>query len=255
MYSKTLPRQTLVYILPRIDVSVSHRTVDNRGENWPLYVRGLTDGCRPIGPIMSYPPASSGRWWTSILCTVTKQYIDIKVVILTLNQSILTHWGRVTHICVSKLTIIGSHNGLSPSRRQVIIWTNAGLLLIWSLGIKFEIHTFSFKKMHLKMSSVKRWPFCLNALICQPHTFRYKSLLFRVMPLPVQYWFIINLWLQLSIGFINLSCLQKYILNGLHRWKETITYQNWPDCDPVLACSYEYPVNLITATLRERHGI
>ena len=30
-------------------------------------------------------------------------------------------WGRVTHICVDKLTIIGSHNGLSPGRRQAII--------------------------------------------------------------------------------------------------------------------------------------
>ena len=34
---------------------------------------------------------------------------------------ILTHWGRVTHICVSKLTIFGSDNGLSPGRRQAII--------------------------------------------------------------------------------------------------------------------------------------
>ena len=33
----------------------------------------------------------------------------------------LTHWGRVTHICVSNLTIIGSDNGLSPDRRQAII--------------------------------------------------------------------------------------------------------------------------------------
>ena len=42
----------------------------------------------------------------------------------------LTHWGRVTHICVSKLTIIGSDNGLSPGRRQAIIWVNAGILII-----------------------------------------------------------------------------------------------------------------------------
>ena len=34
---------------------------------------------------------------------------------------ILTHRGRVTHTCVSKLTIIGSDNGLSPDRRQAII--------------------------------------------------------------------------------------------------------------------------------------
>ena len=47
----------------------------------------------------------------------------------------LTHWGRVTHICVSKLAIIGSDNGLSPGLRQAIIWTNAGILLIWPQGI------------------------------------------------------------------------------------------------------------------------
>ena len=72
----------------------------------------------------------------------------------------LTHWGRVMHICVSKLTIIDSDNGLSPGRRQAIIWTNAGILLIQTLGTNFseilsEIHTFSFKKIHLKMSSGK----------------------------------------------------------------------------------------------------
>ena len=50
----------------------------------------------------------------------------------------LTHWGRVTHICVGKLTIIGSDNGLSPGRRQAIIWTNAGILLISPLGTNFD---------------------------------------------------------------------------------------------------------------------
>ena len=79
----------------------------------------------------------------------------------------LTHWGRVTHICVGKLTIIGSDNGLSPGRRQAIIWTNVGILLIWPLGTNFsEIlianETFSFKKMHLKKSSAKWCPFCLS---------------------------------------------------------------------------------------------
>ena len=73
----------------------------------------------------------------------------------------------MTHICVNKLTIIGSDNGLSPGRRQAIIWTNAGILLIGSLGTKFseiliEIHTFLFKKIHLNMSSAKWRPFCLG---------------------------------------------------------------------------------------------
>ena len=79
----------------------------------------------------------------------------------------LTHWGRVTHICVSNLTIIGSDNGLSPSWRQAIIWTNAGILLIGPLGTNLSeililTETFSFKKMHLKVSSVKWRPFCLG---------------------------------------------------------------------------------------------
>ena len=78
-----------------------------------------------------------------------------------MNKKQLTHWGRVTHICVSKLTIIGSDNGLSPSRRQAIVWTNAGSLSIGTLRtyfseISIKIQQFSLKKMHLKMSSAKR---------------------------------------------------------------------------------------------------
>ena len=76
------------------------------------------------------------------------------------SRTVLTHWGWVTHICVSEIIIIGSDNGLSPGRRQAIIWTNARILLIGPLGnnfneISLEINTFSFKKMHLQMSSAK----------------------------------------------------------------------------------------------------
>ena len=53
-------------------------------------------------------------------------------------QHYLTHWGWVMHICVSKLTIIGSDNGLSPGRRQAIIWINAGILLIGPMGTNFS---------------------------------------------------------------------------------------------------------------------
>ena len=80
---------------------------------------------------------------------------------------LLTHWGRVTHICIAKRTIIGSDNGLSPGRRQAIIWTIAGILLIGPLGINFSemligVQIFSFKKMYSKMSSEKWLPFCLG---------------------------------------------------------------------------------------------
>ena len=82
-------------------------------------------------------------------------------------SNLLTHWGRVTHICVSKLTIIGWDNGLSPGRRQAIIWTHAGTLLIRTPGTNFseilsEMHAFSFKKMHLEMPSGNCPPFCLG---------------------------------------------------------------------------------------------
>ena len=79
----------------------------------------------------------------------------------------LTHWSRVTHICVSKLTIFGSDNGLTPGRRQAIIWTNDGILLIGRLRRNFneiliEIQTFALKKIHLNVSSSKCYPFCLS---------------------------------------------------------------------------------------------
>ena len=82
----------------------------------------------------------------------------------------LAHWGRVTHICIGKLTTIGSDNGLSPGQRQAIIWTNAGILWIRPLWTNFSeilirIQIFSFKKIHLKMSSAKWRPF-VSASIC-----------------------------------------------------------------------------------------
>ena len=100
------------------------------------------------------------------------------------TQLYLTHWGWVTEICcVIKLIIIGSDNGLSPDRCQVIIWTNAGILLIGPFGTNFseiliEILTFQFKKMHFKVLLAKLGPFCLglNLLNTTSHWWnRYSS--------------------------------------------------------------------------------
>ena len=73
----------------------------------------------------------------------------------------------LTHLCVKNITIIVSDNGSSPGRRQAIIRTNARILLMESLGtnvseILIGVQTFSFKKMHLKMSSANWRPFCLG---------------------------------------------------------------------------------------------
>ena len=84
-------------------------------------------------------------------------------------KSSSTDWFLLEDICVNEIIINGSDNGLSPSRRQAIIWTNAGILLIGPLGTNFSeiligIHTFSFKKMHLKwkMRAILSRPQCVN---------------------------------------------------------------------------------------------
>ena len=122
------------------------------------------------GPLMPCGNLDLGQHWISIgsgnglLPEGTKP----------LPETMLTHWGRVTHICISKLIIIGSNNGLSPCRRQDIIGTNAGIVLIGPIvtncsEMLIEIHTFSFKKIHLKMSSGKRWPFFLGLNMLNYH--------------------------------------------------------------------------------------
>ena len=114
-----------------------------------------------------------GLLWIQTLMYLRLQSLQWCMQCHVILDVVLTHWGRVTHICVSKLTIIGSDNGLSPGRRQAIIWTSAGIL-IGSLGANFseiliEIVTFSFKKMRFKVSSAKWRPFCLglNGLMAQ----------------------------------------------------------------------------------------
>ena len=79
-----------------------------------------------------------------------------------------------------KWVIIGSENGLSPLWRKAIIGTNAGILLIGLWGTNFSefligTQTFSFKKLHLNMSSAKWRLFCLGLSMlrtmsnCGPH--------------------------------------------------------------------------------------
>ena len=83
----------------------------------------------------------------------------------------LTHWGRVTHICVIKLTNIRSDNGLLPGRRQAIIWTNVGILSIGPLGTNFsEIliknQTISLKKnVVCEIAAILSPPQCVKLLI------------------------------------------------------------------------------------------
>ena len=104
-----------------------------------------------------------------IACLLTRS----RNTVVYFNASMLTHWGRMMHICVGSLIIIGSYNSFVPTNRQAIIWTNAGVFLIGLLGTNFSeiligIQTSSSKKMHWKMSSGKWRPFCLcfNVFTC-----------------------------------------------------------------------------------------
>ena len=147
-------------------------------------------------------------------------------------HSTLTHWGRVTHICVSKLTIIGSDNVLSPDRRQAIIWTNAGLLLIGPLRTNFseiliEILKFSFKKMRLKLSSAKRRPFCLGLnVLNQNHPGDH---LYVISPMALA-----NRrlrWIGFAISFIFIVKIPKWLV---------ATWKYWMSLRPV----FNFPVGL-----------
>ena len=85
----------------------------------------------------------------------------------------LTHWGRVTHICVVKLTIISSDNGLSPGRHQAIIWTNAGILLIGPFILHWNdnqdsyifIQENAFENIVWKMAAILSRPQCVNVVL------------------------------------------------------------------------------------------
>ena len=111
-----------------------------------------------------------------LICKVYRQQIQGCNKTDQLGLYSLTHWGRVTHICVGKLIIIGSDNGLSPDRRQAIIWTNAELLPIGPLRKYFsenliKMQQFSLKKMHVKMSSAKWRLSCLGLNVLSGETF------------------------------------------------------------------------------------
>ena len=89
-----------------------------------------------------------------------------------MTMQCLTHWGQVMHICISKLTTIGSDNGLSPNRRHAIIWTNAGILFYWTLRNKLQwnllrnscifIRENAFENVIWKIAAILSRPQCVK---------------------------------------------------------------------------------------------
>ena len=67
------------------------------------------------------------------------------------------------HICIGKLTFIGSDNGLAPSRRQAIIWTNAGIVLIqWNFNhnLYIFIEEYALKTVVWEIVAILSQPQC-----------------------------------------------------------------------------------------------
>ena len=88
-------------------------------------------------------------YFISFNCPIdSKRCMEQGSAIVVLCANFQKDLGRVTHICVSRLTITGADNGLSPGHRQAIFWTNAEILLTGPLRTNLiEIPTFSFRKI------------------------------------------------------------------------------------------------------------
>ena len=104
---------------------------------------------------------------------MTTQFTDIYLI------SSLTHQGRVTHICVNKLTIIGSDNGLSPDRRQAYL-NQCWIIVNWTLRNKLQwnlnrnsnifIQENAFESVVCETAAILSRPQCVkwaNHQICQ----------------------------------------------------------------------------------------
>ena len=113
----------------------------------------------------SFPGVIKPEWLVSVTKSDNLSWTSDHAIFLRLSNLIFN--ALRPSICVSKLTIFGSDNGSSPGRRQTITVAYDVILLIRTLGtniseILSEIHIFSLKKMHMKMSPAKWRPFFLG---------------------------------------------------------------------------------------------
>ena len=101
----------------------------------------------------------------------------------------------MTHTCIGNLTIIGPDNGLSPGRRQAIIWTNDGILLVnklqWNLNQNSNIfiHKSMFESVVCEMASISSRPQCVKRS-CTDRIMQMVWALSCVVV--VQYWSVIT---------------------------------------------------------------
>ena len=123
---------------------------------------------------------------------------------LRLDICFLMHWGRVTHICVSKLTIIGSDNGLLLSHYLNQCWnvvnSNLRNKLQWNLKRNscIFIQENAFQNVVCEMASILCRPQCVNA---------FGTITFSV-PQMIKY---VSMLPKIYSSYIILSCLDKIV--------------------------------------------
>ena len=103
------------------------------------------------------------KWAILFMLEWVKSHIGLRLLL-----SALTHWGRVMHICVSKLTIIGSDNGLLPDHYLKLYWNN----VYWTLRNNFQwnfnqnlnisIQENAFEHVIRKMAAMLSHPQCVK---------------------------------------------------------------------------------------------
>ena len=145
--------------------------------------------------------------------------VDIRAI--TLLSQYLTHWGRVTHICVTKLTIIDSDDGLSPGQFQAIIWTNARIVSIRPLAINLNeiliemfIHVNALENCVLKMTTILFLPQWVKAdyhLLCKSRWIhwhsRFQNIRLKIIAITCRFSadaYNLGEWHQTNLGLISL---------------------------------------------------
>ena len=127
--------------------------------------------------------------------------------------------------------IIGLDNGLSPVRRQAIIWTNTGILLIGRLGTNFNeiligIPTFSFKKLHLKTSSAKWRLFC----------FGFNELMQRTLPL-------VNVGTESAIVWVAIIIMHMLLI--FFKW-QLLSSKRWVHYSDTIMSAMAFQITSLT---------
>ena len=125
----------------------------------------VTSILAPSCPRMGLP------WWCNDMET-----FSALLALCEENLLVTSEFVSLTHICVGNLTIIVSDNGLSPGRRQAIIWTNAGIVN-WTLRNKLQwnfhcnsnifIEENALPNVVCEMASVLCRPQCVKGQLCR----------------------------------------------------------------------------------------